>query len=361
MKISTILKQGLLGLAIIPALCLFAGGRASADTINAPATPAFNIYSDLKYDGNEADFVKLRPSTGNPTDAGEHGVRNALYTDSLVAGCTVGEMFDVRTYVHNGANEDFNNNGAGSAVAHNVNVSMTAPLNTENTRFTFGSTVTASNAATVTDTGKLNCSNKVKLEIVPGTVKVYSRTLGWTNATIDAVNGTIKIGSRVAGSGDVWGCFDERVMIVYTVKVVAIPTPPTPIYSCDLLTNTGKISDNKYGFKVDYTAKNGATFKDVTYVYSDGTTVTDGATTTHLFTNNDAKKTVKATVNFNVTGVTGVKSHTSAKCATEFTKTVVTPPAVLPATGAGSTIAIFGATSLIGAFLYRMRALRNQA
>ena len=373
MKIPTIIKLSLVGLAIIPAILLSSNTAGAAQIpyvsgtpLPTTPTPAFNPFSNIPFGvGDESDFVRVRPSTGDPTNNGTNGERNSLYIDTLNAACNVGDMYDVRTYVHNGADDDFNNNGTGTSIARDTTLAMTAPLNTENNRFTFGSTISASNAATVTDTGKLNCNSRVKLEIVPGSVKVYSRTLGWVNATVDAVNGTIKIGSRVVGSGDVWGCWDERIQIVYTVKVVALPTPPTPLYSCDLLTNTGKISDNKYGFKVNYTATNGATLKDITYVYNDGTTVKDGATTSHTFTNTTSTtKSVTATPTFIVNGVekTGAAN---AKCATEFkvdapiTTVTTTTPKVLPNTGAGGLIAAFSGVSFIGAFLYRLRALRS--
>jgi LPXTG-motif cell wall-anchored protein len=371
MKAITILKRSLLSIAIVPALLFAGGGKALAAQIPyvpgqplpTTSTPAFNVFSNIPYGvGDESDFVRIRPSDGTSNDSGTNGIRNTLYTDTITAACNVGEMYDVRTYVHNGADPTFNNaDGSGTAVAHGVQVAMTANIGTDGTTFPFTSTITANNATSVTDKATLNCNSSVRLEVVPSSIKAYSKTLGWQDVTIDAVNGKIKIGSRDMNSGDVWGCWDERVQIVYTVKVVAVPTPPTPIYSCDLLTNTGKISDNKYGFKVDVTAKNGAVLKDITYAYSDKTTNNDSLTTTHTFTDAaTSKRTVTATANFTVTGMTGTQSVTSAKCATEITATTVTPtPTVLPNTGAGNTIAIFLGTSFIGAFLYRMRALRS--
>lgn len=371
MKTTSILKRALIGLLVVPALFLTGGGKVAAAQIpwsgNGPLpsipTPGFNVFSNIPFNvGDESDFVRLRPSNGNPIDHGTNGSRNLLYISTLNAACNAGDMYDVRTYVHNGADADFNQNGQGTSVAHNVNLAMTAKLGTDGTSFPFTSTITSSNAATVTDSGTLNCTNNVRLEIVPGTIKAYNETEGWQNVTIDAVNGTIKIGSRVMNSGDVWGCWDDRIQIVYTVKVVAIP--PVPAYSCDLLTNTGKISDNKYGFKVDVTAINGAVLKDITYAYSDGTTNTDDQTTEHLFTDKAEKKTVTATANFTVGNET--KSHTQAKCATEFSvnKPVVVVPAAakptaLPKTGAASTLGIFGAVSAIGAFLHRSFVLRR--
>lgn len=369
MKAITIIKRSLIGLAVIPAI-LFAGGSKAfaaqipyvpGQPLPTTTTPQFNVFSNIPYGvGDESDFVRIRPSTGDLTDSGVNGARNYLYTDTINAACNVGEMYDVRTYVHNGADPKYNNvDGSGTAVAHGVKVTTTAKIGVDSKNFPFTSTISANNAASVTDKATLNCDNTVRLEIVA--VKTNTKALGWGDADVsyNPANGSITIGSRDMHSGNVWGCWDERVQVVYTVKVVATPVVLTPAYTCDMLTNTGKIADNKYGFKVDYTPTNVATFKNITYVYSDGVTVTDGATTNHLFTNNDASKKVTATANFTVNGETK-SAPVNAKCATEFTKTtVVTPPTVLPNTGAGSTIAIFGATSVIGAFLYRMRALRS--
>ncbi len=332
--------------------------------------PVFNTYTNIPYGvGNEADFVRLRPSTGDPTNNGPNGERNALFTDPLNASCNVGDKYDVRTYIHNGADSDYNNNGNGSAVAHNVNLAMTAPLNTTAKSFTFRSTISASNAATVADTGTLNCNDNVRLELVPQTVRVYSKNVGWRTASDSAVNGSMKLGTHQFGSGDVWGCWDERVIVVYVVKVVAVPQVPN--YTCDLLTIT-KLDNRKYKFDVTYTATNGATFKSVSFDYGDGQT---GAENTHEYAK-DGTYTIVATVSFMVNGQ--VQTSSGEACTTKLT---VTPencevpgkenypkgapeceedvPPVLPNTGAGSMIGIFTAVSAAGAFAYRYLAARR--
>lgn len=194
------------------------------ETLDSPNTPAFNIYYDVPTVGDEADFVRVRKSNGDPT----RPATPYVFTDTVNDKCEVGSMFDVRTYVHNGADDDMNDGGNGSAVAHNVRVAMQAPLNTSSKNFTFTSTISASNATSVTDNGKLNCDETVRLKLVPQTVKVYSQPTGWNGAADSAVNGSLALGSRQAGSGDVWGCWTDRVIVVYTVKVEKVPTPPTP-------------------------------------------------------------------------------------------------------------------------------------
>lgn len=202
--------------------------------------PVFNTYTNVPAGvGNEADFVKLRASNGDPTVP----AATNNFIDPVNDDCKVGDKFDVRTYVHNGANAEYNNNGNGSAVAKNVTVRMQAPLGVTEDNFTFTSSISASNAATVTDAGRLNCGQDVRLKLVPQTVKVYSKFYGWKTASDSAVNGSLTIGSRAFGSGTVLGCWEDRVVVVYAVEVVKKPTPPPSKATCDALALT--VLDNR--------------------------------------------------------------------------------------------------------------------
>lgn len=91
--------------------------------------------------------------------------------------------------------------------------------------------------------------------------------------------------------------------------------PVTPVYSCDLLT-AAKIGDNKYGFTVNYTAKDGATLKSISYNYGDGSSSTAGATTNHTYAK-DGTYTISATPTFTVNGQD--KAVTSQACTTKVT------------------------------------------
>ncbi len=90
---------------------------------------------------------------------------------------------------------------------------------------------------------------------------------------------------------------------------------PTPEYRCDLLT-TSKIGDNKYRFTTTYTARNGATFKNVKYTYGDGTGVTTGSATAEHTYAKDGTYKINATVTFTVNGVE--KTATAPACNTEI-------------------------------------------
>lgn len=280
------------------------------DPNNQPiSTPRFNGYTNVPGGiGDESNFVTLRKSSGDPTVP---AIQNN-FIDPVNATCNAGEKFDIRAYIHNIANTEFNDNGNGTAVAKNVKLTMSAPIGQKSKKFTFASTVSASNAASVSDTGMLNCTNEVRLKLVPQTVKVYSQHTGWTNGLDSAVNGTMPIGSRVAGSGTQWGCWEDRVIVVYTVEVEA---QPTPIYTCDAIT-AEKIGERKYRFGVRYTANNGATLKSVKYNFGDNTSQT--ITTSPFSTEYDYAKAgeYKITTDLTFTVEGQDKVVTDAKCAT---------------------------------------------
>jgi hypothetical protein len=298
--------------------------QAAQIDINNPGTtpiekPVFNTYTNVPYGtGNEADFVRLRKSNGDPTvNANTNG-----FVDPLNDVCAVGGKFDIRTYVHNGANERFNNNGSGSAVAKNVNVAIQAQLGVTKKNFTFTSTISASNAASKTDTGTLNCGNDVQLKLVPQTVKVYSRHTGWNGASDSAVNGSLKIGSRAVGSGDVWGCWEDVTVVVYVVEVVEAPKP-APEVRCDAIL-VERIGERKYRFNVRHTATNGASLKTVKYSFGDNNsqTVNTPFTAEHSYAQAGEYR-VTTDLTFAIPGQAD-KVVTDAKCATTI-KTSVEP------------------------------------
>lgn len=236
--------------ALSAALAVSLAGNASAiacyqydpsGNFQTSQTPVFNnicgITSTLSSTqgsyplGDEPNFVRIRPNTsGSPL-----GANNPPLVNSLSASCNNGDKFDVWTYIHNDAMSAFNNNGSGSAVAHDVSLATTAPVNTTNSSFIFGSTVSASNAASVSDTASLDCNGKqVQLTLVPGSVH-FNNDLSQTsfgNLSDSVVNGSTPVGSPgPMSTGTQWGCWEFRIVVVYTVTVQqqATPTPtPTP-------------------------------------------------------------------------------------------------------------------------------------
>lgn len=346
------------------------------ERLQTSKTPVFNPFTNIPAGvGDESDFVKLRKSTGDPTVP----AATSNFIDPVNATCEAGEKFDIRTYVHNGADERYNDNGNGSAVAHNVKVAMQAPLGQTAKSFTFTSTISASNAASVTDTGVLNCANNVELKLVPQSVKVYSKFTGWTNGADSAVNGEMPIGSRVAGSGDVWGCWEDRVVVVYVVEVVEKEEPQVPVYTCDAIT-VQRLGEKKYRYGVRYTANNGATLNAVTFNFGDGNsqTVTTPFTVEHEYAQ-AGEYQITTKLAFTVNGEE--KTVEDAKCATTLqtdaepcpipgkehlpkdSKECVELPPTIPQTGIGGIITGLLGSSAAGygayAYLESRRGLKN--
>lgn len=356
------------GLAAIMALFVMAvigTGRVSAacnqydPNATTPTTPVFNNICNVPNGvGNEPDFVRIRKSTNGNNEDNQN---NPTYANSLSDACVAGSKYDVWTYIHNNAVSGYNDNGAGSAVAHNVMLAMTAPLGTTNTNFNFMSAVSASNAAGVQDTATLNCgTHSVKLTLVPTTVHIYSQQYNWNNLPDSAVNGTTKIGSPTLGSGDQWGCWEYRVVVVYQVTVNEIPTPPTPSTgSCKAVDVTTDNASRKVSVKVNGEVSN-AQIIGYQIDFGDGMVVNQ-QTATHTYAKDGTYVIVtRVQVKF-------ADGHTEWLTSTACTKQVtfknnvpvtpVTPttPSELPNTGAGDILGIFAATTIAGAFVHRMR------
>jgi uncharacterized repeat protein (TIGR01451 family) len=140
------------------------------------------------------------------------------------------------------------------------------------------------------------------------------------------------------------------------------PTPPTPTFSCDLLTAT--LGANRSAtYTTTASANGGAQISLYQYDFGDGTPVlsTDKASVSHTYAK-DGQFAARVTVQFKVGDA--VKVATSDKCATAvtFTTPPTTPPAgtttpgqptTLVNTGPGSVLGIFGATTAIGTLAYR--------
>lgn len=329
-------------------------------------TPVFNNICGVPGYGDESDFVRLRADQGGDMNMGGNA-----YTDPLSSDCADGSTFDIHTYIHNDAESQYNDNGSGPSVAHDVQLAMSAPLGKTQSQFVFGSTISASNAATVSDTGTLNCSGQaVQLSLVPNTVNIYGGSAyGWKSLPDSAVNGTTKLGNPTFGSGDEWGCWNYRMAVVYEVVVHVIPKPTPSTGICKeaaievnknrnvTVSVTGATSNAKIvGYKID--------FGDNTVVYQQSATHTYAQA---------GKYTITAYVE--VQYANGSKQWivpTSSACQGSVTITPntpptvtppVTPPAVLPSTGPAGLVGLFAGTSglgTIGHFLYRRRKFARQ-
>lgn len=374
MKVFNKLTAGASALVLGTAMLLGMGGVAQAATcwqynpngFPTSQTPVFNNICGVPGYGNESDFVRIRQSNGNDTSTSN----NADYASTISNACTDGTEFDVHTYIHNDAEPEFNDNGSGSAVAHNVALAMTAALGQTASNFNFGSTISASNAASVHDTATLNCSGgPVTLSLVPNTVQIYgSYAYSWTGMPDSAVNGTSKLGNPVKGSGDMWGCWNYRMAVVYEVKVTKPAPKPTPSAGqCKAVGLT--IGDNRtvtvtvngettnaqvIGYSIDFGDGYTSNQQTATHQYAgDGTYTIVAQVEIKLANGQIVWKTAEACqkqVTF-----TSHKPPTVTPPTTVVTTTPpsVTPPSQLVNTGPGSVFGIFAAVTATGAGAYR--------
>lgn len=334
--------------------------------------------------GDESNFVRIRPDvSGDDTS----NATNPALTNSLTAACDAGQKFDIWTYIHNDASQAYNDldangnpvpAGTGSAVAHNVKLALNAPINTENSTFNFGSTVSASNAASVSDSTTLNCGGKqVQLTLVANSVH-YNNDLSqptYSPLSDSAVNGTIPVGSPTfpgsGQTGDELGCWNYRIEVVYQVEVQPLPAPQVTA-TCNLFALTASDNRKVVADQFSYTATN-ADFKSLVVNWGDNsapTVVTNPNEVINQLSHEYAANgqyTVVATVHFS-TATNPDISATSPNCEQPFTftssgpvtpQTPPTAPTALVNTGPGSMIGLFAATTLGGAAFYRRLLARR--
>ncbi len=373
--------------ALFASVALGLGGHASAactqyDPNSSIQTPVFNNFCGVPNGvGDEPDFVRIRQSANGNNEDNQN---NPDYTNAVTAACNTGEKFDVRTYVHNNAASGFNNNGAGTSIAKNVTLNMTAPLNTTNTTFPFMSSISASNAAGVQDSATLSCGSKqVKLTLVPSSVHIYSQQYNWNGLPDSAVNGTTRLGSPVLGSGDVWGCWEYRIVVVYTVTVTEVPPVVVPSTGeCkaieDFVIDTksrkvslkvnGNVSNAQIvGYKIDWGDQSTPSDKQSdSHVYAKDGTYNIVASVIVKFADGHTETKTAPACNLPVTIAQQKENCTkpgkenlpadSPECKVTTTTTpptTPTKPVVLPNTGAGNVVGIFGAVTIAGAFVHR--------
>jgi hypothetical protein len=346
--------------------------------LQTSATPVFNNIcnvpsllssSEGQYAiGDEPNFVRIRPNTSGNDTANKD---NPKLVNDLTAACNNGDKFDVWTYIHNDASQDDNANGSGSAVAKDVKLALSAPgLNSTNSKFNFASTVSASNAASVTDGATLSCNGKqVKLKLVASSVH-YNNNLNQTSygsLADSSVNNTIAVGSPVwpsAGqAGNEWGCWDYRMVVVYQVQVEVQPPAPEVTATCDMFSIVGTENRTAKVSEFKYTTKN-TNVKNVSLNWGDNTTplvLTDASTVvgqTHQYSA-DGTYVVTATVTFDNGTVAG-GANTACAQTVKFESgkppvviTNQTPPTRLVNTGAGSVMVMFAAVTAAAAYGYR--------
>lgn len=355
-----LIKKTLLGLTSFAAALVITTGVAHAtipyngDQTVASPVPAFNVFTGVPAPtGNEPDFLRARvPVNGNDSDA------TTQYSDPLNTSCVDGQKIQMRVYVHNGASADGNNNGTGPSVAHGTKVKVNLDNAVADTSFSPSATISANNAASVTDHVAINCNGKaVKLDFIKGSASAFS--IGSGVVPVDE-NLLLSTGAPIQSEkvpGDVWGCWNERVYVVFSVKVEVPPTIITPIV-CNLIkvTQEGRVVNLT---NVDFTPKD-AKINSLIVDFGDGSAAQTVKLSDLPLSHTYSKD---GTFHLTVSLSTDQGKVTSDKCAQNFNfaTTVSTPPTpkALVNTGAGDVFGIFSGTTVAGAFLHRKWSLRK--
>lgn len=395
MKAFTNLKSSIAAALVLSTALFVTFGTGNASAIacypyvagntQTSSTPVFNNIcgvpsllssSEGQYPiGDEPDFVRIRPNvSGDDTNS----AANPKLRNQVDATCNTGDKFDVWTYIHNDASQDDNNNGTGSAVAKNARLALSAPTNTQNSSFSFSSRVSADNAASVSDSAVLNCGGKqVKLTLVGGSVH-YNNNLNQTTyhpLSDSSVNGTTALGSPIWGNGNVWGCWDYRMVVVYQVTVTEIQTPPPVVATCDMFSIVANEDRKVRVTDFKYTNKNvGVTNVVINWGDNNKTTVGPseviGQTHQYPNENTDVSYTISAVVNF-ANNTSNGGAGTPCVQTVKFSKTkppIITPgpttptppaPTSLVNTGPGSIAGIFAAVTAAGTVAYRKLLTRR--
>lgn len=314
--------------------------------------PGFNVFTGVPNYGNESDFMRGRVSGSS-----------AAFTDPVNDACATGTQYSIQMYVHNAANQTLNNNGTGPGVAHDTTVKVGVPSTTANK---ITGTISASNASAVNDTLTINCNGKtMQLAFVKDSA-IQQRMDG---STAPLSNDIVTTGARIDShgvSGDVWGCFDQRVIVYLKVEVKEVPTPPVSAGECKVV-NMKTLGGRKIEVSVSGITSGGATITGYEINWGDGSK-SNKQTDTHEYAA-DGKYDITTRVQVKYAdGRTEWKGAPSCNTSVTFKPgqppvvPPVTPPAtVLPVTGPGSVAGIFAAVSAAGAVAYRVFITRRMS
>jgi hypothetical protein len=237
----------------------------------------------------------------------------------------------------------------GPSALNDVTVVATLPIAvaTSNT-----STMTASSEnADPTSTSfsaTLNLSSAQSVSYVNGTAQLLNSSTGLIENLPDGITqGGVNI-------GDLGPSVTEFVQ--FEVQVSCPKPAPQPVYTCNAL-NVTEPATKQIQADVQYTAENGATFKDVTYNFGDGSTplTTTNTSTSYTYAQYGTYN-VTAVVAFDVNGNT--ETATGPTCAKTVSFVAPTTPTQLVNTGPGDVIGLFGAVTVAGAVLHRLFSRR---
>jgi len=282
-------------------------------------------------------------------------------------------VYEVKNVTQNGGYANTINANPGDVLEYSIELhnteygvlySVVAKVNLPSTTATSNtSTViaTTQNGGTSGTSGSttVNLSSAQNISYVNGTTELVNVQGNLIENLPDGITiGGIDVGN-LSGS--------TTEFLNFEAKVNLPPPAPQPVYTCNLLNVTGSAT-KEIDADVQYTAQNGAAFKNVTYNFGDGSTPLTTTNTSVKYTYAQyGKYNITATVGFIVNGST--VSVTSPNCAktVSFIAPPVTPPVTPPATpaapaaptqlvntGPGDVIGLFGVTTVAGAVAHRL-------
>lgn len=365
----TLIKGSVAMMVSLVALAVTASPLVSAipytgDNTPPAPSPAFNVYTGVPSEGNEADFFRGKVE----------GDTNASVSD-VKSTCETGKRFTLRVYVHNGASVDLNNGGNGPSVAKNTKVKVDLKNAAAKSAFAPEASISASNAATVNDGMTITCTDgkTVNLNYVTGTAKQFTRT--GSKALSDSIVTTGAPVGTDAPDGNVWGCWEQRVYVTLTVEVKEQPKPIVGDGVCKV-NDVVVLNQDKRNVRATVngvTTGQGASIVGYEINWGDGSAVSNKQTDTHTYAKDGTYKIVGRVQVKLADGTT--KWVTSAECTRNVkfeagkppvvppvTPPTVVPPTVttLPDTGAGSIFGIFAGVSAASAGAYQV-VLRRRA
>ena len=323
----TTLMLAVLGAILVPAAIALAGwgpGRPSFTWNSPPNYITFNSFTNNPVAGDERPFFsgKVSSAPGNVVD---------------LIQVNDNDQLTLRVYFHNNAAANLN------LVAKNTKVRISLPK-TPSTYTWSSAYISADNAnpGIVSDSVDLAGSQPFTVEYIPGSAILQNNVFPNGTPLSDSIVSTGALVGYNAIDGNVPGCeqFSGWVTIKIKVKMQSIVTPA---YACTLLDVKAQ-PNRKVDAAVNYTTSGGATFKNVTFDWGDGSTplLTTNTSASYTYAK-DGTYSVKATVKFDVSGTE--QAATSVECSKQVTFTtpvtppVVQPPAKLPVTGPGSPAA----------------------
>lgn len=246
------------------------------------------------------------------------------------------------------------------------NVTLKATLPSNGGTSTATATTDLGGTSGTSDTATVNLSSGATQALENGTTVLYDGNGNAIKTLPDTITSGVNIGT-LQGSTTEFVNFKAKV-------TCSTPTPPAPVYTCDMLGLTAEDNRTVKISSFSTTAQNGATFNNATINWGDQSsqlTTNNVVGQTHQYAA-DGTYTVVATANFTVNGAS--KSVSSESCQKQVTFKTNTPPIVTPPTptptptpttpstpaptalvntGAGNVVGIFAAATAIGAAAYR--------